>query len=514
MTVCLAVLTLFVEGADTTWRQVPERMLRGLLFVLSCFLGSYAPVPGQPEHPSLLSVVVLVLALITSIGGVLLTVLSVFASQIGLTIALVRPHRVVVVGDTPHVEAFAEQLRERRLAVITAGTGDRSMIPLESAGRTAQDHRLRRAVRGADAVFVLNSSSVDGAIIAADARAMAGDSHIYQMFDWRLDRLVFREPIRDGRLPRNEVFSPDEMTGTHLGHLIAHLVRMRGGRLKVHLKGTHVALDILRERLDFMRGSLEFRGDVAIVEQLEEADIVVVAVEQHRYVEAVDESVGAERVVITVAPERYFSAIGRDDLRAVSSAAWLAERDDQGRIPWRGRVVLVDEDRIGRDIDEIMLGIRGRWSREFHNAHSDFGSDARAGSPNRWLDRPPHPRLVAMANAAVELMLRDLFECGYELVIRGGEHDVLDVLEVERCARHIHEQYLTQTWLDQRGREHRCADYWIDATGAAVRTTPPPAWGQDTEESRERNRTMVRSVYPALASMFGYRITRTRERQI
>ncbi|GEM_PF-3933536 len=501
---------LIVEGSSVTWRQVPERLLRGLLFVLSSFLGSYAPVPGQPDRPSLLSVLVLVLALITSIGGVLLTVVSVFASQIGLTIALVRRRRVVVIGDTPQVAVFASHMRRRGSTVVTVGKDERCMILLDDTENLVHDHRLRRAVRGAEAVFVLNSSSVDGAIIAGAARGMGGSARIYQLFDWRLDRLVFRKPIRDGRFPRDEVFSSEEMTGTHLGHLIAHIVRTHGGRLRVRLIGEHVVLDILRERIEFMQGAIEFRGGVDIVDDAETADVVVVAVERHEYLSAIDDVAGPGRGIITIAPERYFSAVGRDDLGAVSSAQWLAERDSRGGIEWRGRVIIVDEARVGSDVDEVMLGIRGRWAREFHNAHSDFGSDAEAGSPNRWLDRPPHPRIQAMAYAAVDLMLRDLSDCGYELVVRAGAHDALEVLEVERCARHIHEQYLAQTWVDERGTEHRSAEYWINAEQMAVPATPPPAWEYDTEENQERNRAMVRQVYPALASMFGYRITRVK----
>ncbi|MFS0852621.1 hypothetical protein [Microbacterium sp. 179-I 3D4 NHS] len=177
------------------------------------------------------------------------------------------------------------------------------------------------------------------------------------------------------------------------------------------------------------------------------------------------------------------------------------------------KVVLVDESRVGLEVTEVSFGVRDRWAREFHNAHSDFGAQGRtvAAWPNRWLDRPPHERLRTMARAAVDLMLRDLDQCGYHLAVRDGPHDRLTDAEVEVCARNIHDQYLSLTWRDESGAMRRCAEHFVDPDGVLRPTTPPPSWEADDPDGRERNRAMVRSVYPALAATFGYRITRRRD---
>lgn len=508
--ITVALIAVITEGSPVTFGGLGERVLRCILFVLSCFVGAYAPVPGQPDQPSLFAVWALVLALTTSIGGLALTVLSVFARQLGVAIAVRRPDRVVVVGENARARAFAQRLRDEGRTVVTVGDDDTAMIRVIDRSQIAADRRVRRAVRGAPSVFVLQDSSVDGALIAAGIRDLPNTHRIHQMFDWHQDRLVFREQIRGGVLPRNEVFSPDEMVGTHIAHLIGHMVRMRRKRLGVLLRGTGPSLAILEERLTFVRSVLEFSGGIEFVDTLERADVVVLGVEQHEYVSAVDDVVGESRIVFTIAPERYFAAIGRDDLRAVSSAQWLAERNSRGEIAWANRVVLIDESRVGTDIAEIMLGVHGRWSRELHNAHSDFGSTGANGNPNRWLDAPPHPRLVTMANAAVDLMLRDLEAHGFELLVRDGDHDRLTPDEVETCARHIHEQYLTLTWRDEHNRVRRCAEHFVSPDGALVSAAPPPPWEKDTEQGRERNRAVVRDVYPAMAAVFGYRLTRRR----
>ena len=511
LTIVLATITVIVEGATVPLSLAGNQAIRGALYVLASFVGSYMPVPGQPNSPSLLGATVLLLALVTTLSGVTLAVLRVFAREIDATIAVLRSQCIVVIGDTAYARTFAARLRSGARPLVTVGADDHAMIRIIERADIPRDPRVRRAVARAVAIFVFFDSSVDSALTASEIRQLPGRSKTFQTFDWEMDRLVFRDAIRSGAFPRNEVFSPLEITGIHVAQLIAHVVRMRGDVLRVCARGDHAVLEIMRERLVFMGGVLAFRGAIEFVDAPEDADVVVLGVSQHEYVAAVDECLAKDRIVFVIAPERYFAAVGRADLSAVSSSDWLSERDIDGSIAWAGRVVLIDEVRIGTEIDELWLGIRGRWAREFHNAHSDFGAVGAAvgGFPNRWLDRAPHPRLVALANAAVDLMLRDLNDLGYELLVREGAHDQLSEQEVELCARHIHEQYLELTWCDDRGVERRCAQYFVGRDGELGVATPPPAWEEDTEQGRQRNRAMVREVYPALTAIFGYRITRS-----
>lgn len=509
--IVLAVSAVVVEGSPIPPSELGPRLLGGSLFVLSCFVGSYMPVEGQPDVPSVLSMGAMTLALLTSLGGVALAVLSLFAREIWLALASARSSRVVVIGDGADAAALVARLRSEGRTVVSVGASADAMIRIVERADVPRDRRLRRVVSGSSAVFILYESSVDGALASAELRSVRGAPTVFQQFDWRLDRLVFREAIRDGAFPTREVFSPIELTGIHIAHLIAHLVRLRRQVVQVYVFGGHQALEILIERLTFMEDVLAFCGGVEFVPSQAEADVVVLGVDQHEYIQAVEDNAGSGRIVFAIAPERYFSAVGRTDLGAVSSASWLNERDRHGGVQWDSRVVLVDESRLGYDLTEVSLGLRGRWAREFHNAHSDFGarSSASVGSPNRWLDRPPHPRLVAMAGAAVDLMVKELDAAGYDLIVRSGPHDSLRPNEVEVCARHIHEQYLSLTWLDDRGVRRRCAEFHVDPDGALVSAVPPPPWALDSAEGRERNRAMVREVYPALAATFGYRITRS-----
>src|SRR5690606_38121317 len=125
----------------------------------------------------------------------------------------------------------------------------------------------------------------------------------------------------------------------------------------------HQVLDIVRERLTFMKGTLAFRGAVEFVDDGDTADVTVIGVPQHSYLSAVSEALGDDKIVFSIAPERYFMAVGRSDLGAVASRDWLADRDDQGVITSPARVVVVDKTRIGYDIDEVSLGVRTRWAR-------------------------------------------------------------------------------------------------------------------------------------------------------
>lgn len=509
--IVLAVVVIAVESDPPRGTPLLQQVLRGILFILSSFVGSYVPVPGQGDDPSLLATLTLVLALTTSLGGVALAVVSVFARELALGASLLRRSRVVVVGESDEARTLALRLRRVHRNVITVGYGEGSMIRVADREEIIRDRRVRRALRGARTAYILHRSSVDGALTAAEIRALPRSPKTFQMFDWELDRLVFRPEIEDGRLPQIETFSPVEITGIHLAHLIEHLVRTRRSRLTVRTHGDHQAIAILLERLGFMESVLAFNGGVDFVGPDEDADISVLGVTQSEYVAAVESAREKSGLVLSIAPEQYFAAVGRADLGAVGSREWLADRDRDGVIRSRAEVVLVDETRIGLDVHEVSFGVRDRWAREFHNAHSDFGSRGGAtGWPNRWLDSPPHERLRTMARAAVDLMLRDLDQCGYYLSVRRGQHHELADADVETCARHIHDQYLSLTWRDETGTVRRCAEHFVDRDGVLRPMTPPPSWEDDDPQGRERNRAMVRAVYPALAASFGYRITRRR----
>ncbi|MFS0852622.1 hypothetical protein [Microbacterium sp. 179-I 3D4 NHS] len=307
--VALAVVTVVSESDAPRGTPVVQQVLRGVLFVLSCFVGSYVPAPGQPDEPSLLGTLVLVLALATSLGGVALAVVSVFARELALGASLLRRSRVVVVGESDAAKTLALRLRRVHRNVITVGYDEGAMIRVADREEIIRDRRVRRALRGAERAYVLHESSVHGALTAAEIRALPRSPQTFQMFDWALDRLVFRRDIENGRLPRIETFSPVEITGIHLAHLIEHLVRTRQRELRISVRGDHQALGILSERLGFMEGVLAFNGGVAFVGADEPADVSVLGVTQSEYVTAVESALERTPLVLSIAPEQYFAAV-------------------------------------------------------------------------------------------------------------------------------------------------------------------------------------------------------------
>lgn len=124
--IVLAVVIAVVEPDPTPLDRLGDRILRTVFFVLSCFIGSYAPLAGQPEAPSSWSVLALVLALLTTMGGVALAVLTIVTRRLSVTYANSRSH-VVVFGEGADAAAFAARLRDRGDVVVTVGPSDASI---------------------------------------------------------------------------------------------------------------------------------------------------------------------------------------------------------------------------------------------------------------------------------------------------------------------------------------------------------------------------------------------------
>lgn len=508
--VVCAVTAILTEGSNTSspW---PEQTIRGALFVLSMFVGSYSPVDGQPPQPSLLSATALLLALIALLSAVGIALAQAVARRVWLDIRSRLRERCVVIGDTEEIDTLAAQLRSNGVEAITVGKETRHDIPLHAVNEGRSSRLMKRVLNSSHASFAVFESTVDGAIIASSLREKSPTVRIHQRFDWNTDRLTFRGAIRDGRFPKIEVFSPSEVMANSIVRLVVQVGRQTRGAIRVAIVGEGEVAEIFLDRLHAMKPIIEFTGQVSLVDSAVEADIVLVDGPSVSTITTLERLWSPETLIVVVAPLRYFEAVDREDIAAIPLAKFVAARDDVGCLTWRNNVVIVDPVFDGYSAREIGSGLRWQWARTFHNAHSDWSArnDEALSFPNRWFDEAPHPRLEKMAVSAVNLMLYDFHIGGYQMVVREGEHDELDSVLVESIARHIHEQFLDLVWEDENGRELKCANFYVAPDGQLRAQTPPPSWNEDSEAGRERNREIVRTVFPATVAAFGYRITST-----
>lgn len=502
---------LIVVWSETTKPQSLEMMidsaLRTVLFLLGLFIGSYLPLEGQPDVPSTASVIAIVCALLTSLGSVALAVLKVMARQVLISLSLLRGRRMLVLGDSPQIATLVAGLRKHGFTPITAGPGQHTSIPVGVGPDLSRSWRLRRALRQSSPVCVLYQSSAEGAITASVLRRLSPRSKVYQIFDKDGDRLVFRNSITGGVLPNLEAVSPTENLAAAIVRSVWHLSRTETAAVGIYLEGQSELIDTIAQQIRALSEAIAFTGEICIVASPDHADVVVLCVPEKEYVAAVERVSDSTRLVIIVAPEKYFAAIEREDLSPIPLETLFASASDHGYMEWRGQLAIADPAVLGYSIAEITGGIKLQWARTFHNAHSDFGA-SKGSFPNRWLAEPPHPRLVAMAEAAVDLMVADLNGLGIHLVIRNGPHDDLLEHEVEMLAKNVHSQYLMLKWTDDKGVSRNCSQYCIDPGGRLLPAQPPRDWEHDLPINQQRNIAMVRNVYPAMAAAFGYRLTR------
>jgi len=501
--VLVVALILVYNALVITWESSTPDPLSVAYASLGAFVGSYTPLYGQPGQPTPLMSIGLISALLATFGAAGTALLKVSrASLAQLAWTRVRDG-IVIIGSSAEADVIARSVDPaKREKVIRLKEEDL----VEVLGSRA----TRKALGGANHIVVAASSDAESTRIAENLSEAAGET-------FRLVRsTVLANALRPNvltALTNSEAFHPADNVGQVVARVIAGFdahERVHGGdiaqrsslrrlRVAVHDFGRSSSAPTIESWLRHASDAVRFTGGATldVVEPESDADVRVFAGDYEEVAAAAALRSGndARHYVIAVVP------VDLQRVVAMAEGVSVHTRSDweQRKVLLEGDILVIDPEVDGLDFSVIVDGISAQWGRAYDDAYTRlYASKAIKSQPT---DSSTVTRNQQSSIAAARHMLGALEAHGYVLRKgRTGWAEGIPAAEtIESLARAEHDDWWNRTWIDESGTPQR----------VAIGSENARPFDELDARTKEYNRDIVRKVYPALAAMFGYGITRS-----
>lgn len=446
---------------------------------LAAFVGSYAPVMGQAEVPSLLQVIGLTAALALTFTAIVTAVAQLVHERFDHARRVRSKSLLIVIGPSKEATEIARSGAE-------AG---RVVLEMHHPEVSASFDRITRKAFGR-AVDVVVAVGEDGRGAALGRRIVDQEPRLHGKVHVIVaasgSPVLVRPAVLSGQLPSLQLFSPIDNVGQMLVGAITERAhgRDRPLRVRVRVSSDQLAVPL---RMSTALKADHILGVSASFELVNgsEADLDVL--------------VGDTEFVLQTLPSTAAQVLVVTDLDLYEAIP----RHDAGK-----NVAAFDMLRTGCNYALIVEDLLGQWARAFHRAHGLLH-----GNAVPWTGHRLESREAQMSEQAVRFMMEQLWALGFEFVldgraaeVNGAEVEAAEVTgaEAERLARAEHDDWLyRRTWRNARGEEVRGP---VRADGSVSTDAIP--WADLSDETRRYLLSVPRYVYPAVAASLGFVMVR------
>lgn len=494
----LAVV-IFAYNLAITFVEAPGANLASRLFTaIAAFAGGYEPLEGQPASPSLAYGVGLLAAILFTSGSIIAAYFSATREMWAKRRAAGRAD-VTVLGDTEEAAFIAASAQEEGLEVFHIGPQNAPHELASNSMLTAhEDPLLRRAIEASQRTFIVDDEYSTSARVAQRLRtALDLEPRLTQVIDAPNLDSVLRPPVIQHRIPDTGVVSVSD----NIGQLVAELLlSIAPQRHTLALWDATQDPGIQRWIDDADRAQHIITGFDALKDAPSPAEADVVILDES--------SIG----LLTQAYNNGATIIALLPMTALSIMSWVAADSTDAiqalRHRSRARIYSIDPGHTGYDYRLLTQNMHTHWARSFHMAQSVLYRET-----DPW-DYQRFGREEQLASQAVDFMLANLDSHGLRLE-RGAEPAELSDAEVYSLGRAEHAAWLRRSWRDPAtGRE-----FGVDMTnvqdandedvdGEFERDHRVAEWDKLPDETRTYYLNVARTVYPGLAALYGYSITR------
>lgn len=465
------------------------------------FAAVYAPAPGQPEVPSTWMTAGLLLSLLVTFGAVFSFLASL--SRIGWARATSR-RRIggpVVIGSSEEansiVRSIHEQHSELPVHILESGNpAAKGTLGLGFKQNLDSDRLVAGAVKHASHVVVAAENDIETARLSSQVlkvrRAECGDDVvIFQLLrsrdlatSARFTHIAQRRPVG--------AFHPSELTVREVTNQALKLLAKLGATT-VEVKQCGPGTE--KQQLDAWINSYNRFAEELDVLQLgepvpgEAADVIILAGNPVSVAAEIPTHKGRRAIVAVT--DRTLQSLVWDEGETVRETATLLE--------------IVDPQEVGLSFEAIRGSTFSVWGWAFDIAYQSLYGPP---DPNKPPSRDQTLKAQQSSEAAARFMVENLRQHGFELVkdaygwvTAPADKEIASMAEAEH-----NDWMLVRTWIDSSGVERRASyDYKTDPPSKRADYLP---FEDLSEITQAYNRKIVRDVYPALAGMFGYGISR------
>lgn len=498
----ILAVVIFLYNFAVTFLEAPAANLPSRLYAaIATFAGGYEPLEGQPDSPSLIYGVGLLAAIAFTSG-------SIIAAYFSATREMWAKRRaagnadITVLGDTEEAAFIASSASEEGLEVFHIGPQNAPHELDSNSMLTAHgDPLLRKAIANSSRTFIVDDEYSTSARIAQKLRGnLDFEPNLVQVIDAPNLDGVLRPPVIQNRIPDTGVISVSD----NIGQLVAELLlTIAPRRHTLALWDATEDPGIQRWIDDTDRAQHIITGFDALRDAASpsEADVVILD----------ESSIG----LFTEAYNNGATIIALLPMTALSIMPWVAADSTDAlkalRHRKRSRVYSIDPGVTGYDYRLLTQTMHTHWARSFHMAQSVLYKET-----DPW-DYENFGREEQLASQAVEFMLANLDKHGLQLE-HGAEPAVLTDAEVYSLGRAEHAAWLHRTWRDPATGRVLGVDMANvqdandeDVDGEFERDYRVVEWDRLPEETRTYYLNVARTVYPGLAALYGYSITRKRQ---
>ena len=498
LVIALSATAIGLYNCGVTLSESHNASVVSLIYAsIAPFAASYAPAPGQPAAPTTWMTIGLILSLLVTFGAVISALLGI--SRIGWARATSKRRRggPVVIGSSEEANSIVRSVldQERELPVHILEKGNptaKGTLGLGYKQHLSDDRLVAQTVKHASHVIIAAENDIETARLSSEAQdlrhAQCGEAvSIFQLLrspelatSARFTHIAQRRPV--------EAFHPADLTVRAITDKILHLLTTLDAHT-VEVKQCGPG-DEKRELDAWIHNYNRFANELEVQQivspQVEGLADMVVLVGDPVHVAAQIPSLRKRRAIIAVTDHILQGLVWND-----AEAGTVLE--------------VIDPQKVGLSIDAIRDSAFSVWGWAFDIAYTSLYGPP---SPSQKLSHDDILKARQTSEAAARAMVENLRLHGFQLVKDGyGWEEHPSEQEITSMAEAEHNDWmLKRTWIDSNGTERR-ASYDYSKEPPARKPSYKPFAELDSH-TQDYNHKIVKVVYPALAGMFGYGISR------